>query len=116
MRIALTIFWIIIGFLVLGIFSLNIDQLVDINLFFAKYEKVNLLTVTFSSLFVGFVLGIIFFLIQIAKAKKVEFQLKKQIRFLQDEINKLNSKAVQPSAQQSTQIDESRSDINDENS
>ena len=77
MRLVLTIFWTILAFFILWIFSLNVGQIVDVDLFFKKFESVNLITVTFSSVFIGFTFGIIFFLIQFAKSKKESFRMKK---------------------------------------
>ncbi|KAA3617378.1 MAG: LapA family protein [Calditrichaeota bacterium] len=91
MRLVLTIFWIILAFFILWIFTLNINQTVDINLLFAEFEKVNLVTVIFSSIFLGFVFGIIFFLIQFAKSKKENFQMKRQINALQTELGNLQN-------------------------
>jgi glucan phosphoethanolaminetransferase (alkaline phosphatase superfamily) len=118
MRLVLTIFWIILGFLILGIFSLNIDQIVHINLFFIEYEQVNLLTVIFLCLFIGFVFGIVFFLIQMAKAKKEKFQLKKQISFLQDELKKISNNETIDAINNHPKIDEKSraNDLNEEDS
>ncbi len=96
MRLVLTIFWIILAFFLLWIFSLNVAQTVDVDLFFTKFDQVNLITVTFSSVFMGFAFGIIFFLIQLAKSKKDSFQLKKQIKTLQNELSELQGRERAP--------------------
>ena len=93
MRIALTIFWIIVAFFILWIFTINVGQIVDVDLFFTKYEQVSLIIVTFSSLFIGFSFGLIFFLFQFAKSKKENFQMRKQIKLLETELSKLNSQS-----------------------
>ncbi len=93
MRLVITIFWIILAFFVLWVFSLNVGQTVQIDLFFTKFEQVNLITVTFALLFIGFAFGILFFLIQLAKSKKEHFQLKKQINALLAELSELKSKS-----------------------
>jgi lipopolysaccharide assembly LapA-like protein len=93
MRLVVTIFWILLAFFVLWIFSLNVGQAVQIDLFFTEFEQVNLITVTFVLLFIGFAFGILFFLIQLAKSKKEHFQLKKQINTLLVELSDLKGKS-----------------------
>jgi len=57
MRIFFTIFWIVLVFIVLGIFTINVGQPVKIDLFFAEYEQVDIATVAFSTLLIGFIFG-----------------------------------------------------------
>jgi len=111
MRLVLTIFWIILAFFILWIFSLNVGQTVDVNFFFTEFKTVNLVTVTFSSLFIGFTFGIIFFLIQFAKSKKEVFQLKKQIKILQAELSSQNNQAEPEQIEGPTSEDVMDSDI-----
>jgi uncharacterized membrane protein YciS (DUF1049 family) len=94
MRLILTIFWIILAFFILWIFSLNVGQTVNIDLFFTKFETVNLVTVTFIAIFIGFLFGLIFFLVQFAKSKKENFHLKKQIKALQVELSRSNNEPI----------------------
>jgi len=91
MKLILTLFWIALGFIVLGMFSLNVDQKINLDLFFVKYDEISLVIVTFSSLLIGFSLGLIFFLIWFFKSKKEKFHLKKVIKNLQNEINTLKT-------------------------
>lgn len=88
MRLFFTIFWIILVFLILGLFSINVGQPVKVDLFIAEYEQVDIVTVAFSTLFIGFVFGTLLLSFYLIKQKKVQLNLKKQIKFLQSEIKK----------------------------
>lgn len=91
MRLFFTIFWIILVFLILGLFSLNVGQHVQIDLFFSEYKDVDLITVAFSTLFIGFVFGALLLSYYLIRLKKEQNLLKKQINFLQSEIRKIES-------------------------
>ena len=88
MRLFFTIFWIVLVFIVLGIFSINVGQPVKIDLFFAEYEQVDIATVAFSTLLIGFVFGALLISFYLIREKKIQSLLKKQIKFLQTEIKK----------------------------
>ena len=88
MRLFFTIFWIILVFVILGIFSINVGQPVQVDLFVAEYEQVDIITVAFLTLFIGFVFGVLLLSFYLIKQKKVQLLLKKQIKFLQSEIRK----------------------------
>ncbi len=105
MRLVLTIFWIILAFFILWIFSLNVGQIVDIDLFFTKFETVNLVTVIFSSVFIGFGFGIIFFLIQLKKKKKENFQMKRQLKAFETELSNLKGQQKDIQITGSSQMD-----------
>ncbi|HHM01421.1 MAG TPA: DUF1049 domain-containing protein, partial [Caldithrix abyssi] len=72
MKIAVTLFWIIIVALLLGLFSLNVGQTVNIDLLFTELEKVNLVAVIYVSVLAGFLLGLTFWLVRLIKGKKEE--------------------------------------------
>ena len=91
MRIAIIIFWILIGFIVLGIFSLNAAQSVNVDLFFYSFQNVDVITVMFSSMFFGFLLGLLVLTFQLLKFKKEQLQLRKIVKTLQGEIKNHNS-------------------------
>lgn len=76
----LFIFWILLGFFVLYIFSLNVTQVVNVDLFFVSFEQTNLVFVMFVTLFIGFVLGALTIFV---KFKKENLALKKHIKTLQ---------------------------------
>lgn len=78
MRQFLFIFWILLGFSVLYIFSLNITP-VDVDLYFVKFEQTSLVFVMLSSVFIGFLFGVAAVFV---KFKKENLTLKKQIKAL----------------------------------
>ena len=88
MRLFFTIFWIVLVFIVLGIFSINVGQPVKIDLFFSEYEQVDIATVAFATLLIGFIFGALLISFYLVREKKVQNLLKKQIKFLQAEIKK----------------------------
>ncbi len=90
MKIAVTLFWIIVVALLLGLFSLNVGQTVNIDLLFTDLEQVNLVTVIYVSVLAGFLLGLTFWLVRLIKGKKEESRLRKTIRQLNDEIAAMN--------------------------
>lgn len=106
MRIALTFFWVILGFLILYIFSQNVDQTVSVDLLFVKYEQVNLITVTFVSLLLGFILGAVFLMLQVIRSRKEKNLLKKQIRALQTELSGTREKGLPPEKKSQTETDD----------
>jgi len=88
MRLFFTIFWIVLVFILLGVFVNNVGQPVKIDLFFTEYEQVDIATVAFSTLLIGFVSGALLISFYLIREKKVQSQLKKQVKFLQNEIKK----------------------------
>ena len=100
MRIFLTFFWVILGFLILYIFSQNVGQTVAVDLLFVSYDQVNLITVTFVCLFLGFILGAVFLLLQIFKSRKEKNVLKRQIRLLQEEVDRLKEKTPESDSEE----------------
>lgn len=88
MRIFFTIFWIVLVFVVLGLFLINVGQPVKIDLFIAEYEQVDIATVAFTTLLIGFIFGALLISFYLIREKKVQSLLKKQIKFLQAEIKK----------------------------
>ena len=77
------IFWILLGFIVLYIFSLNITP-VDVDLYFVKFEQTSLVFVMLSSVFIGFIFGVTAVFV---KFKKENIALKKHIKTLLPESN-----------------------------
>ncbi len=94
MKIAVTLFWIIIVALLLGLFSLNVGQTVSIDLIFTNLEQVNLVTVIYVSVLAGFLLGLTFWLVRLIKGKKEEARLRKTIKRLKEEMASLNNTDV----------------------
>lgn len=86
MRIVLTLFWVLLGFLILYIFSQNVGQMVSVDLLFIKYEQVNLITITFICLLLGFILGSVFFITHIIRSKKEKNLLSRQVKSLQNKL------------------------------
>ena len=80
MRQFLFIFWILIGFFVLYLFSLNVTQVVDVDLFFFEFKESNLVFVIFMTLFIGFLFGATTIFVRF---KKENIMLKKQLKALQ---------------------------------
>ena len=91
MRLFFTIFWIILVFVVLGIFTINAGQPVKIDLFFTLYEQVDLAIVAFVTTFIGFVFGAVLISFYLIREKKVGSNLRKQVKFLQAEVKKLEN-------------------------
>ncbi|MCB0280987.1 MAG: LapA family protein [Calditrichae bacterium] len=104
MRIVLTFFWVLLGFLILYIFSQNVGQTVSVDLLFVQYEQVNLITVTFICLLLGFILGSVFFTIHIIRSKKEKNHLLRQVKSLTNKLAESEKK------QQSGQDEESDTD------
>ena len=96
MKIAVTLFWIIIVALLLGLFSLNVGQTVNIDLLFTDLQQVNLVTVIYVSVLAGFLLGLTFWLVRLIKGKKEESRLKKTIKQLNEELAAMSEKADAP--------------------
>ena len=94
MKIAVTLFWIIIVALLLGLFSLNVGQTVNIDLLFTELEKVNLVAVIYVSVLAGFLLGLTFWLVRLIKGKKEEARLRKTIKRLNEEMASMNNTNV----------------------
>ncbi len=92
MKIAVTLFWIIVVALLLGLFSLNAGQTVDIDLLFTVVKQVNIITVIYVSVLAGFLLGLTFWLVRWIRGTKEEARLKKTIRQLNDEITVLKER------------------------
>ena len=88
MRLFFTIFWIVLVFIVLGIFTTNAGQPVKIDLFITEYEQVDLATVAFLTLFIGFVFGALLISFYLLRGKKIESNLRKQVKMLQAEVKK----------------------------
>lgn len=88
MRIVSIFFWIIIGAIILWFFKLNLDQSVDIHLIYTQFYGVNLATVIFLSVFVGVIIGSVFIVTQYFKAKTEVAGLRKEIKNLQQKIEK----------------------------
>jgi len=113
MRIILTIFWIIIGFLILGLFSLNVGQTVNVNLLFQSYQDVSLVTVTFISLFLGFLLASLIFVVRILKLRHLynvtRKQLQQTMRQLEEAGGGGSAKEADPS-QQKKQLEQPEND------
>ncbi len=80
MRIFITVFWVIIIAVLLGLFSLNVGQTVTIDLIFTEFEAVNLVTVVYLSVLAGFLLGMTLWLVRYIRDKKEIMALKKQLR------------------------------------
>ncbi len=94
MKTLYTVLGILLSFLILWIFSLNVGQTVDIDLAFHSYKAVNLITITYLSFFSGFILGLLILAIKFIGFKKEKFQLKKEIKTLKKEISEFHS--IQP--------------------
>lgn len=77
MRIAGIFLWVIFGAAVLWLFTLNLDQTVDIDFFNKEFQNVNLVTVVFISIFFGVALGALLILTQFFKVKKQLSKLKR---------------------------------------
>lgn len=88
MKLFLTIFWIVLVFIVLGIFTINVGQPITVDLFFTQYEQVDVATVAFLTLFIGFVFGALLFSFYLIREKKVQSNLRKQVKLLQAEVKK----------------------------
>lgn len=96
MRIIIVLFWIVIGVMVMWLFTLNLTQTVDVNLIFVSYQNVSLVTASFVTLLIGFTLGMLLYIYQFAKSKKEIYSLKKQLRSLHTE---LSSQKADPPAE-----------------
>ena len=91
MRLFFTIFWIVLVFLILGLFVINVGQPVKVDLFFTEYEQVDIITIAFTMLFIGFVFGALLISFYLVREKKTQTGLKKQVKFLQEEMRKTES-------------------------
>jgi len=91
MKTLYTVLGILLSFLILWIFSLNVGQTVDIDLAFHSYKAVNLITITYLSFFSGFILGLLILAVKFIGFKKEKFQLKKEIKTLKKEMAELQS-------------------------
>lgn len=87
MKIVVTIFWVIVVAVLLGLFSLNVGQSVTIDLIFAEFPNVNLVTVVYLSVMTGFLLGMTLWLVRLIRDKREILKLKKQLRHLEARIN-----------------------------
>lgn len=105
MRILSIFFWIIVGAVILWFFKLNLDQEVNLHLIFKEFEAVNLATIIFFSLFVGVILGAVFMAIQYFKAKAQVSELKKEIKDINQQIEKTDSSQIDYSNSIADEVD-----------
>ncbi len=114
MRIVLTIFWVVIVFIILWIFSLNLGQFITIDLVFVQYEQVNILTIALILLLTGIFTGSSFFIFQLFKLKRENRHLKKHQKTLMNELNELKLQLIkQEPQQQSDSETDQENDTND---
>lgn len=88
MRYALIVFWFILGFLILWIFSLNLGQTVKLDLMFTEFENISVVSLIIASLFTGFVIGVGILTIKLIQEKKFSGALKKKLMQIQGEEKK----------------------------
>jgi len=95
MKTVYTVVGILVSFLILWIFSLNVGQTVDIDLAFRSYKAVNLITITYISFFMGFVLGLLILVVKYIGFKREKFQLQKENKRMRKELVELQSTTPQ---------------------
>jgi uncharacterized integral membrane protein len=90
MRYAKSIFWVIIGFLILWILYQNVQQRVNIDLIFTEFQDVDLVIITITCLLIGFLLGAGILSVKLIREKKFNSGLIKKIKSLEMEYAKIN--------------------------
>ncbi|HGY56748.1 MAG TPA: LapA family protein [Caldithrix abyssi] len=108
MRLVGIFLWIIVGAIILWFFSLNLNQHVDINLFNAQYQNVNLVTVIFISVFIGVIFGALLLSSQVLKAKTEVASVKKENRKLLKELEGLRNLSIDEIPEADTKIEPDR--------